>query len=200
MSKRLCFVDLETSGLSPAKGHVILEIGILVERDEDDADPAVFHMLVVPTDAQWLNAEPGALAVNQFTLEELQVTGSPMNVVGGHMAEWCLENDINAGTVTWVGQNPKFDISMMQAWFGAYAEFVGLLPTSDVVNVMDLAKRLRHLDRSFRPVSLSGASIASALGVEVEGALHRAMGGVEAVRRNFYALRKRLSLYELSGV
>ena len=67
-------------------------------------------------------------------------------------------------------------------------------PLDEAVDVIDLAKELARRDRNFRTVSYKGVDIALALGVKPEGALHTALGGIEAVRRNYYALAKRLGL------
>ncbi len=196
-SRKNLFVDLETSGLHYEQGHVILEVGMLLESSADDEHGVVFTQMIAPTQEQWALAHPTALAVNGFTWEELQECGEPHSVVEIMLGNWLLENHVRNTTVIWCGHNAKFDTSFLSHEFGNVLEFVGLFPLANIVDTMSLARDLRRIDKSFNPTSLSGGSISLALGLVPEESLHRAAGGVQAVRQNYYALMKHIKQSKL---
>ncbi len=192
---RMLICDLETGGFVPGT-HPILEIAIRCEWGPSDPSPLDFSVVVKPTEEEWLACNENALLVNQFTWEELQEKGVPLDEAAQRLSSWLLKCSINASTVTWVGQNPDFDLRFLEHYMGNYLEFVGLFPVAKQINVIDLARKLKKLDKTFSPISLGGGSISSALGLTPEDHVHRAMGGVMAARQNYYQLQRRLAEFE----
>jgi DNA polymerase III epsilon subunit-like protein len=190
MDKRLLFVDVETGGVDPTK-HPLFEVAMRCECGPDDPSAVNFSSVIRVSPEEWEACMPGALRVNQFSYQELQ-RGHTLDEVGQDLANWLLTNDIRRETVQWVGQNPRFDRAFLALYLGTYLEFVGLLPYEALIDVIALGKQYKRTNKQFKPTSWSGGNIALALGVEAEDPLHRAAGGVEAARRNFYELVRRL--------
>lgn len=186
LEDKLLFVDVETGGLDPTTAP-LLQIGMLYRLNGREVSR--IERMVKVTPEQWESCAPEALNVNQLTWEDTQ-SGADIEDVGAELAAWAIRHDIY--DCVWVGQNPSFDIRFLSHYLAQYLEFVGILPPVKIVNVMDLARRLKALDSSFRPQALSGASISLALGVQQEDNVHRAMGGVLACMRNYDTLIKRL--------
>ena len=187
--------DLETSGLSANLGATILEAGFMLLKGADDPDPKTLVVTICPTEAEWKFASPDALKVNGFTLARLQAEGIPMAEAKIKILSWMAENDINAETTQYIGQNPMFDLRFLDHFMGAELRFMGF-PFLGPTDCIQLAKKLVERDRSFRVISFKGKDIALSLGVEPEGDLHTALGGLQAVLRNYTALGKRLGFLQ----
>jgi len=196
--ERYLFVDIETGSL--ILGSPILEIGMRCEWGETDPSPVEFSVVIKPTELEWARCDERALAVNQFTWEEVQEKGVPLEDAAQQLSSWLLQHNINNTTVTWVGQNGKFDINFLENKLGAYLEFVGIFPVNKRLEVMQLARELKKIDNTFSPISFSGGSISLALGLIPEDNVHRSMGGVHGARQNFYALKKRLETWKQPNV
>lgn len=195
--KRYLIVDAETGGFVPEE-HPLLEIALRLEASDDDPSAKEFVAVITPTRKQWEACSPGALKVNQFTWEELQDAGDTLDTVSLRLGGWLLDNNVNNHTVVWAGQNSGFDQRFFEHYFRDVLEFVGMLPFPETLDTMVLARKLKDLDKSFRPTSLSGGGIALALGLIPEDSLHRARGGVYACRQNLFELQRRLSLHQHS--
>ncbi len=189
---KVLYVDLETTGLSIGDGAVPLSIGMMVDNGVDGPEPPK-HIVVtiLPTEEQWAKANPSALEVNGFTFEKLVAEGIPLDKAKNELFAWLLENEIDT-TTRYVGQNCKFDIKFLKHYFPEL-QWMGF-PLDNPTDVIELAKELTHRDKNFRVIDFKGHNIALALGVQPEGSLHTALGGINAVRRNYVALSKRLNL------
>ncbi len=186
-------MDIETTGLKIEHGAVPLSIGFLLDNGIDDPGPyEVLIVTILPTEQQWAKASETALAVNGFTWEKLLVDGVSMAKASDMICSWLAENDVNEDTVHYVGQNPGFDLKFLKHFFPEL-QWMGF-PLKNPTDVIELAKELTHRDKNFRVIDFKGQSIALALGVQPEGSLHTALGGIQAVRRNYVALSKRLNL------
>lgn len=186
------FLDLETTGLTPRE-HVILSMAFIVDRhieglEYEEADRLVVNIL--PSEEDWANAHPKALEVNGMTWEYLQEHGVSKQEAERLLFNFVLKNKIHYKKAYLIGQNPDFDIRFLKRHFPAL-QFVGF-PYDDVVDNIDLAKRLEQYDFTFTPKSRGSETLSSYLGVLPEDSVHTAEGGAEAAKRNFYALRKRL--------
>jgi DNA polymerase-3 subunit epsilon len=148
--------DVETTGLSPAYGHRICEVGCLRVRNGAELDR--FESLVNPRRP----ISPGAFRVNRITAEMLrdapafgQVAGRLLRAIEGAVL---------------VAHNAPFDLSFL----AAELEIARLpLPGSPVIDTLTLTRRVYNLARN----SLS--AVVAALDVEI-GPTHRAMGDVQA--------------------
>lgn len=146
--------DLETTGLSPAYGHRVCEVGCLLVRGGQELDRLA--SLVDPRRP----ISPGAFRVNRITPEMLE--GAP---TFGAIADLLLE--LLDGAVL-VAHNAPFDLGFL----AAELEIARLSrPKGLVIDTLVLVRRAYPLARN----SLS--AVADALGVRV-GQAHRAMGDV----------------------
>ncbi len=193
MGKRNLYCDIETTGLKIEDGAVPLSIGFLLDNGVEDPGPhASLVVTILPTELQWAKANDRALEVNGFTWEKLLVDGVSIEKAKETICAWLAENDVNEDTVRYVGQNPGFDLKFLKH-FIPELQWMGF-PLEQPTDVIELAKELTHRDQNFRVIDFKGHNIALALGVQPEPSLHTALGGIQAVRRNYVALAKRLNL------
>lgn len=187
MAKKDVFVDIETSGLSPKDGHVILSIGAVYKEKE-------FYAVIAPTEEEFALAAPEALKVNGFTYEQLLAEGLPFQEVLTQFCNWVFSNYVKKGLAQIIGQNPKFDIMFLRHYMGNALNFL-LFPWDDVVDVRDLYSIMVNRGKLPRLQYRSGANIAKALGVEGEPEIHNALEGALLARRNYEKLVE-LGVYE----
>jgi DNA polymerase-3 subunit epsilon len=148
----LVFVDVETTGLDPARGDRVCEIALI--RQEKTGTRYEWTQLVDPDRA----VSPGAFAVNRISRALLD--GAP------RFAAVIPEiNDIAHGAV-WVAHNAPFDLGFLQA---EYRRARRVFVERPVIDTVHLARR--HF--RFRSNGLS--ALASEFGVNVRQA-HRALG------------------------
>lgn len=186
--KRLLFVDLETSGLEPMEGHVILAIGAVVEvpgkGHEGELDE--FNIYIKPTESQWKMASPQALEVNGLTWDYLQEHGVPFEEAQREFVSWLVKNKVDNSRVIYVGQNPSFDLKFLGYWMGTELEFLGF--PREAEEVFDI-RQLYSILASRKVVPFlkkrSGHEISKALGVEEEPIPHQAIEGARVVKRNY---------------
>lgn len=198
MAKRYVYVDIETSGLEPMQGAVILGIGAIAEVAGKTRDRAVeeFSVFVKPTKDQWAVANPGALAVNGLTWEFLQENGLPFDEARDEFLRFLVANNVSDRLFIHVGQNPAFDLKFMGHFMGTELEFIGY-PGNDPYDVRDFYSIL--VNHKVVPFARkrSGKNISLALGVEPEPDVHDALEGARVVRRNF---QKCLELMEQHNI
>ena len=148
--------DVETTGLSPAYGHRICEVGCLRVRNGVELDR--FESLVDPR----RSISPGAFRVNRITAEMLQ--GAP---TFEQVADPLLK--VIEGAVL-VAHNAPFDLGFL----AAELEIARLpVPENPVIDTLTLTRRTYSLARN----SLS--TVVAALGVKVSPT-HRALSDVQA--------------------
>jgi len=195
------FFDTETSGLSPDE-HVILSLAMIVEKPSENKGlfnleydrVAELDLVIKPTEEEWEAAHPKALEVNGITEEFLEEHGVPLSEARDAVNRFVFNHKLSADKAVLVGQNPNFDIRFLRKYFPSL-DWLSF-PFEEVVDVISLAKNLRQYDLTFVPENYKGHSISKALGVLEEDAIHTAMGGAEAVRRNYIALRDRFDKVE----
>lgn len=175
------FVDIETTGLDPNMGAVPLEYGFLLEKENGDIE--TLTVLVCPSEEQFKAASPKALEVNGITWERLTKEGVSKDTADAQIWTWMLDHNINKDTTVHVGQNSRFDLMFLRHFMGSLLEGINY-PFDNPIDVIGMAKDYAAKSRT-RFTSFSGANIALAIGVEPEPALHTALGGVQAVKRNY---------------
>jgi DNA polymerase III alpha subunit (gram-positive type) len=106
-------VDVETSGPVPAE-FSLLSIGACHVDDE----ALTFYRELKPING---NADPKALEVSGFSLEELSRTGSHPPDVMSAFAEWIKNSVGGDGTPVFVGFNAPFDWSFINYYFHKFA-------------------------------------------------------------------------------
>jgi ribonuclease T len=105
-------IDVETSGPVPGE-YSLLSIGAC---DVDDAT-RTFSVELQPINA---NADPKALEVSGFSLEELVRTGTPPKQAMAAFAAWIQSLVSENGTPVFVGFNAPFDWSFINYYFHKY--------------------------------------------------------------------------------
>lgn len=186
--KRLIFVDLETSGLEPMEGAVILAIGAVVEvpGKGHEGELSEFNCYIKPTEMQWKNAKKEALEVNGITWEYLEEHGVTFEEARELFLSWLAKNKVESGRVIYVGQNPAFDQKFLHYWMGIELDFMGFPSSED--EIFDIRKLYSILaSRSVVPYlkNRNGHAISEALGVEQEPKPHQAIEGARVVKRNY---------------
>lgn len=189
------YIDIETSGLEPTEGACILAIGAMAQRFDDDTPKAStptenFEVVVLPTNEQWEKASPEALKVNGMTLEYLKEHGVPLQEAIAEFTTFIARNFKPGESYFHVGQNPAFDIKFLRWAMGEELKFLGY-PFYDSVNIIECFKTIQQIDRTLKTDRYNGHAISRALGVKEEDKVHTAMGGTEAVYRNYWALEGR---------
>lgn len=193
MAKSPLFLDIETSGLRPEDGAVILSIGAIAEvtNKRTGVSYVEFEQVIHPTAAQWAAASQDALRVNGFTLDKLAAFGIPAAEAIVVFCEWLDEHKVSMSKYFVVGQNPKFDLGFLEHFFGGQLSFVGF-PFADYVDNRDLYSVLVNrrvmpwLDKS--KGGRTSENISVALGVKPEPWPHSAIEGARAVMRNYRAM------------
>jgi len=148
--------DVETTGLSPAYGHRICEMGCLRVCNGVELDR--FDSLVDPR----RSISPGAFRVNRITAEMLR-GAPPFDQIAEHLLQ------VLDGAVL-VAHNAPFDLGFL----AAELDIARLpVPQNPVVDTLSLARRTYSLARN----SLSAVVVA--LGVTVSPT-HRALSDVQA--------------------
>ena len=200
------FVDLETSGFSPAHGAAILSIGMISDDGKLNTPCSDLELYVLPTDEQWAQASPQALEVNGLTYDFLKQNGHPLSSAIEQVCDWLARQRVWLGTDV-VGQNPDFDYRFLHYFMRDELQCAGFPIDRNPINVIDLAKELYAKDNTFRLLpnargqpSFKGSTISLALGLPPEPPIHRALAGAEACRQNYYALLDRLSRFRRQPV
>lgn len=193
------FLDLETSGLSPAHGAVILSIGLIHDEGELNSHTNELELYICPSEEEWAQASPEALAVNGLTYDFLKENGVSLQGAIDHVCEWLVGHRIWLGTEV-IGQNPDFDYRFLSYWMGMPLVNIGFPLHRNAINVIDLARDLADVDPTFRVMtnekgrpSFKGSNISMALGLPPEPPIHKALAGAQACRQNYYRLIERLS-------
>ncbi len=185
------FVDIETSGLEPAEGHVPLAFGFLLDDGNNSPDYQHLIVTVKVTENQWALRSPRAIEINGFTWEQSQA-GILLEEAKQMIVKWLIEQDANRLTCQYIGQNPKFDVKFLHTFMHDELEWVGF--PWEPIDTITMARRLAECGMVRFSQGFSGKAIALALGVEPEDDLHTALSGILAVRRNYYALAARLGM------
>ena len=149
--------DVETTGLDPAYGHRICEVGCLRVRNGVELDR--FESLVDPGRA----ISPGAARVNRITAEMLRGMPRSFDQIAGPLL------DVIKGAVL-VAHNAPFDLSFLAR---NWRLRVLPMPDNPVIDTLALTRRAYRLPRN------SLAAVVAALGVRV-APTHRALSDVRA--------------------
>lgn len=185
-----CFLDIETTGLTPGP-HVILSIGVILNQGLYGDE-----FVIIPSKKKWDTAEPKALEVNGMTIEYLRKHGDSFNVARSKLLTWFCRHDIVQGKAVIVGQNIKFDIKFLKYFFGPDLAFFQI-PVDDTVDNISLFKGLQKKDPSLRGAKWNTHAMSKALGVPEEPGVHTALEGAKAALRNYWAIMERYE--ELDG-
>jgi DNA polymerase III epsilon subunit-like protein len=186
-AKKILYLDIETTGLNPENGHVILSIGAVADRKVKKNPVVEFYGLICPTPQQFSRASQEALQVNGATWDVLREQGRPFADVRDDFLRFLVDNGLLAGKTMLVGQNPEFDLEFLDCYMGGELRFVGF-PFEDVYDNRDFYSIL--VNRRQMPLirRRSGDAISEALGLEPEPKPHNALTGARTARRNYEAM------------
>jgi DNA polymerase III epsilon subunit-like protein len=192
------FLDIETSGLSPTQGAVILSIGMIHDESQLESPASEFEIYITPTTEEWAQASDQALAVNGQSYEFLCAHGVPLKDAVDQVCKWLEERRVWLGTEV-IGQNPDFDFRFLNYFMGMNLLNTGFPANRNPTDVIALAKELVERDEKFRPISetgrisFKGSNISKALGLPPEPEIHTALAGARACRQNYYGVQERLA-------
>jgi len=188
MAKRILYIDLETSGLEPSEGAVILSIGAVIDKVGNKVDKyAEYEAYILPTPEEWAKASPKALEVNGLTWEFLQEHGRPFVEVRDEFLAFLYTNGIKEKKATIVGQNPNFDAKFLKTFMGSELAFIAY-PFDDIIDVRNLYSSMVNSGKTKFLKYRSGENISKSLGVEPEPFPHEALEGAKVVQRNYEKL------------
>lgn len=111
MGKKIVFLDTETGGLD-ASEQSILSIGAVIYQDGQILDR--FYRVI--NEGAKLVTTPGALKVNGFTVDKIELEGETPFVVVNSFRNWMAMNGLTKD-VTIGGHNINFDIGFVKRLF-----------------------------------------------------------------------------------
>ncbi len=120
---QLIFIDLETTGLNPRRGHRVIEVGAVIVRDGMIRD--VFHSLVNPS----RSISASASKVHGITGEKLRNQPAPEEVFPE------LKNTI--GRKVLAAHNAPFDMAFLRMEFGR----LGIVLDNTYICTLELSRR-----------------------------------------------------------
>ncbi len=186
-TKKRFFIDIETSGLKPHKGAVILQIGCLT----DDPADGEFSKTILCTNEEYGRRSPKAIEVNGLTWEVLKEKGEPFNEVRDALIRYLTKAEVENGV--FVGQNPSFDMGFLKFYMQADLDYIGApyeRPV-DIRNMFSEAIRRGRIITSEQ--GRSGVIISEVLGVEPEPEVHDGLEGAKVVKRHYDKLKELLA-------
>lgn len=183
LNQRYVIFDLETTGLSPHKGHKIIEIGALVLYGEEISREERFHSLVNP-----LRPIPAGASALHGIINE--------TVAQAPLIQEILPDFLNfLGPSPLILQNAPFDLSFLR-W---ELKSLGWPPLNNrVLDVVELSRNLyprekRHnLDAICRRMGVEIFPRACLAGKE-EFCRHRALGDAMLTAQAFLKIKSQLS-------
>ena len=186
-TKKRFFIDIETSGLKPYEGAVILQIGCLT----DDPKDGTFSETILPTNEEYGRRSPKAIEINGLTWEVLQEKGKPFKDVRDALIRYLMKAGIDEGV--FVGQNPGFDMGFFKFYMKADLDYIGA-PYERPVDVRNMySEAIRRGRVITSEQGRSGSIISEVLGVEPEPEVHDGLEGAKVVKRHYDKLKELLA-------
>jgi len=201
----IVFLDTETTGLDPAKTHVV-EIALKVVDAETGTVRGEYENVVALTAAEWARADPGALAVNGFAASEVEARGVPRAEIGADICGLFTRLNLTGKTAFFLCQNPAFDKAFFPQLCPQNVQDALRFPYCwlglEAMNWALEARLVAEGERAPYRVPLSKDGIAASHRLAPEPKPHRAMNGVAhllAIYRDIVGFLRRPS-GERSGV
>ena len=177
-------LDLETTGLDPARGEV-LELAI-VPLNEDfsvSSDIPEFTARIKAKHPEWI--EQTAIDVNRLDPTE----GKSLEDVRADLAQWAEENGITG--IVPLAHNLAFDLSFLKASFPAFFRIVSGHGRDSMRLAISLNDALRMRDGEMRFTSVSLQSLKLALDIEGD-VRHNALEDAQDTARVYRKLMRLL--------
>lgn len=186
-TRKRFFIDIETSGLKPNEGAVILQIGCLT----DDTEDGTFSETILPTNEQYGKRSAKAIEINGLTWEVLQEKGKSFKDVSEDLIRYLSKAGIDTGV--FVGQNPGFDMGFLKFYLKGELDYVGA-PYERPVDIRNMfSEAIRRGRVITSETGRSGSIISEVLGVEPEPEVHDGLEGAKVVKRHYDKLKELLA-------
>jgi DNA polymerase III alpha subunit (gram-positive type) len=185
MNPKLCFLDVETTGMSSMK-HGIIQIAGIICKDEggrlEEIEEFSFNVSPFPADL----IEDEALAISGLTREQIKGFAAPADVHKNLTAifeKHCNKYD-KKDKMIFVGYNVSFDYGFLRRWFEkAGDKYFGSWFWHPAVDVMSLAM-LRMAGVRHELTDFKLTTVAAKLGILLPAA-HTAPADIRATRHVF---------------
>jgi len=184
---KLCFIDVETTGLDAKKNGVIQIAGeIIFGQNAVYTVIETFNFTVQPFVFDEITAE--ALTVNKKTVKEIFTYNEPKIVFNEMMAilnRYVVRNNQN-DKFFFVGFNAKFDADFMREWFVKnQSRYFGSYFYQPALDVLQLALFNLKDERVSMPNFKLG-TVANHLNIIAEGNLHDARTDILLTKRIYF--------------
>ncbi len=184
------FLDTETTGLD-FRSHYPIEIAIKIVDLSQGEEKGQYQSNIAISDENWLQRDPGAIAINGFSRDEL-LNAKDIKKVSSEIIDFFTSLRIVRGTSVFICQNPSFD----RAFFSLIVETYEQEKRQWPYHWLDLASMYwvrsvrewiseEELKKGF---VLSKDQIAKRLGLPTEQKPHRAMNGVDHLLKCYEAV------------
>ena len=183
MDRKICWIDLETSGLNPSEHGIVQLAGIL---EVNGIEKCTFDFKVRPFPQQKI--DPEALAINGFTHEMLESHMEPhkvyqelIEIFSGYVNKYDKTDKM-----FFAGYNSQFDDTFLRKFFencgdGFYGSWFAR-PTLDVyVIAMDKMGAVWNTLTNHKL-----ATLADYFSIERDGTLHNALCDIKMTRELYY--------------
>lgn len=186
---KLCFIDVETSGLDPIRNGIVQLAGQIVHVKDGKPETKVeFDYNIAPFSTDVV--EETALAISGRTEQEVKHYPAPKIVYSRFKSilEGNCDKYNKQDKLFFVGYNAGFDYSFMRQWFEKNGDkFFGSWFWSPPIDVMALAAIKLMKDRPSMP-NFKLETVVNHLGIVVEGDFHDAMKDIEVTRQLYFKL------------
>lgn len=188
MIRKLCFLDVETTGRRPVEKFAIIQIAGVICHEEDRqlTQVASFDLLVSPFPDDVI--EPDALRVNGSSLEAIKAYPHPKKAHAKLLDAFGNQVDRfnKTSKMFFIGYNAGFDNDHMRAWFDKLGDpHFGSWFWTPPIDVMTLAGEYL-MDKRIEMRDFKLGTIAETLGVKMTKA-HDALSDAVAAR-DIYAI------------
>ena len=187
---KICYMDLETTGLDPIKNG-IHQIGMIAEIDGEVVDVREFKVRPMKRDT----VEISALAVSGINVEDLDKYPT-VQEIKPDLERW-LGRFVNKfkreDKFTLAGYNIRtFDIPFLREWFTKQNDhYFGSWFNNQPIDVLALAYWLRHLEIIPELENYKLVTLCKFAEIELGDAAHDAIADIEATRElSNWAIRK----------
>ena len=186
---KICFLDVETTGLSPF-GNGIIQISGQLDIDGEAGDPFDFRVMPFEKD----KITDSALKVNGIKREDICpengykrpefVKGSLLDILGEHVDKFDKISKFHLA-----GYNVRFDDDFMRSWFRKQGDkFYGSWFWFPPIDIMNMAAVDLRYERKTLP-DFKQATVAQHYGAEIDEArLHDAAYDIELARFIYYEI------------
>jgi DNA polymerase III epsilon subunit-like protein len=190
---KFLFVDTETTGLSAKPGmHEIVQLAGIITENRSILE----SVSITSKPTNWTKISQQALDVTHLTVDMLRGYTEPS------IAFEIFYNAIKPHTnprdkIKIAGQNVKFDIRFMESWWDRWKsddvpEFSNVFDVTNPYDLMEITKPLKDLG-ILVVENVKLGTVATALAIQPNGALHDAMTDIDLTYRTMFDLIDRIN-------